>query len=88
MTFSGEVGETTLVFRDWQAAWDAESGTIRFQEPPDQELTLRTGDRLVISGFAPWDEDTTGEPDAPPWLVLPGPGCPADRWLVHGVSPQ
>lgn len=87
VTFSGETWESTLVFRDWQAAWDAESRTIRFQQPPDQELNLRTGDQLVLGGYAPWDEDTTGEPPAPPWLVLPGPGCPTDLWLVHSVDP-
>jgi hypothetical protein len=87
VTFSGEGWETTLVFRDWQAGWDSESRTILFQQPPDQELTLATGDQLTLGGYAPWDEESSDGPPAPPWLVLPGPDCPADLWLVHSASP-
>lgn len=87
VTFSGEGWETTLVFRDWQAEWASESRTILFQQPPDQELTLATGDQLILGGYAPWDEESSDGPPAPPWLVLPGPGCPAGLWLVHSASP-
>jgi hypothetical protein len=87
VTFKGEGWETTLVFRDWQAVWDAAAGTIALQDPSGERLVLKTGDTLILGGYAPWDGDTTGEPPAPPWLVQPGPDCPSDLWLVHSARP-
>jgi len=85
VTLRGQGWETTLVFRDWQVAWDAATGTITLQDPSGEPMVLKTGDTLVLGGYAPWDEDSTGEPPAPPWLVQPGPGCPSDLWLVHSA---
>jgi hypothetical protein len=85
VTFKGEGWETTLVFRDWQVAWDAQAASIRFRDPSGEQLVLATADQLTLGGYKAWDGDTTGEPPAPPWLVQPGPDCPTDLWLVHSA---
>ena len=87
VTFKGEGWETTLVFRDWQVAWDAATGTIALQDPSGEPIVLKTGDTLILGGYAPWDGDTTGESPAPAWLVQAGPDCPSDLWLVHSARP-
>lgn len=89
VTLVGDGWETTLVFRDWQAGWDAASGTIHFEQPPGELLALEGGlEVAALGGYAAWDEDTEGEAPAPPWLVEPNPDCPQDLplWLVHSVS--
>lgn len=78
---------TTLVWRDWQAAWDPYARAIRFEERGDGELELSTGDRLLLGGYAPWTEGAGGPP-APPWLIRPDPACPPLLWLVHSVTRQ
>lgn len=87
VTFQGEGWETTLVFRDWQVIWQPATATIVVGDPSGELLMLKAGDELVLGGYAPWDEDTTGEPPAPPWLVQPGPEYPSDLWLVHSAAP-
>lgn len=85
VTFRTEASETTLVFRDWQVIWDRANAAIVLGEPSGGVLELKTGDTLVLGGYAPWDEDATGEPPAPPWLVQPAAECPTDLWLVHSA---
>lgn len=86
VTFHGPSGpDHTLVFRDWQVIWLPGSATIALWDPSGELAMLETGDRVVLGGFRPWDEDATGEPPAPAWLVRPGPDCPADLWLVHSA---
>ena len=85
VTFEGDGWRSTLVFRDWQAAWDEATGTIPFEQPNGERLVLATGDQLILGGYAPWEGDTTSGPPAPPWLVQPGPDCPTDLWLVHSA---
>jgi hypothetical protein len=76
---------TTLVWRDWQVLWDRDTGTIGFSALSSEDyLRLADGDLLSLSGYAPWAEGAGGPP-APPWLVLPGAGCPDDLMLVHDV---
>lgn len=87
VTFQGEGWETTLVFRDWQVIWQPATATIVVGDPSGELLVLKTGDELVLGGYAAWDDDTTGEPVAAPWLVQPGPECPSDLWLVHSAAP-
>ncbi len=85
VTFKGEAWDTALVFRDWQVIWQPATGTIVLADNTGELLVLKNGDKLTLGGYAAWDEDTTGEPAAPPWLVQPGPDCPTDLWLVHSA---
>jgi hypothetical protein len=76
---------TTLVWRDWQAAWDPRAHAIRIEDDEGRQLELTSGDRLMLGGYAPWSEGADGPP-APPWLVEPDPACPPLLWLVHSVT--
>jgi hypothetical protein len=84
-TLEVEGRPTTLVWRDWQAAWDPEARAIRFEDRSEGELELVSGDRLTLGGYAPWVEGAGGPP-APPWLVPPDPTCPSLLFLVHSVT--
>lgn len=85
VTIEGDRGAgTTLVWRDWQAAWDSDRRTVVFVED-GRRLKLRPGDRLAFGGYAPWVPGGGGPP-APPWLAEPNPDCPEDLFLVHSVS--
>lgn len=81
----GETSATTLVFRDWQVIWRPTSETIVLSDNSGELSVLADGDRVSLGGYSPWDEDATGEPAAPPWLVQPGPDCPTDLFLVHSA---
>jgi len=84
-TLEAEGRVTTLVWRDWQVLWDRDARTIGFAAlSGDDYFELADGDRLSLSGYAPWAEGAGGPP-APPWLVQPNADCPADMWLVHDV---
>jgi hypothetical protein len=84
-TLEFEGRPTTLVWRDWQAAWDPHARTIRFEDRSEGEIELASGDRLMLGGYAPWTQGAGGPP-APPWLVPPDPTCPSLLFLVHSVT--
>ena len=73
---------TTLVWREGQAEWDAERRRIRFRQRNGEWLLLENRDRLTFGGYDAWEDDG---PAAPPWIVMPNPGCPKDRDLVNAV---
>lgn len=87
VTLAGDGWESTLVFRDWQVIWQPTPGAIVLLDGSGGLLTLEDGAEVTLGGYAPWDDDSTGEPPAPPWLVLPGADCPTDLWLVHSATP-
>lgn len=76
---------TTLVFRDWQVIWRPSDETIVVADNAGELSVLADGDTVSLGGYAAWDEDATGQPAAPPWLVQPGPDCPTDLFLVHSA---
>ena len=77
-------GETTLVFRGWQVIWQPATGTSVLGDTTGElEGAHDRRTRSTLGGYAAWDEDATGEPATPAWLVQPGTDCPRALMLVH-----
>jgi hypothetical protein len=75
--------EITLIWRNSQASWDANTRQILFGPGL---VRLTDGDRIAPGGAGiaePGDPDQ-GAPQ-PRWLSTPDPSCPVELFAVHAV---